>query len=510
MGQKYEVKKAASAQTSLFGLEILPITQPEELPYKLAYEAHRGTSFSPEVRAKSHQQDYAETLNQYAETFEKLIKSDVQKEIAITEFERFKQKYTSLYHTWLSAKSRCLSTMITGRSNFPVRKAEKANDAEHKRSLELSEFEDKAVNSIIKKIKGQLPQEIRDDEAWQSIKKKVYGSIATVIGIHKGELPYSKPLITGALKRFITSMYKNRQYIHVNKALDEISEAEKKYNLVIFAKNNPIWDLRKEPEIIEVEKKENKSIFKNNDVEVLNNYEIDRLQLLFDGKPSQEIINYLKSKAFKWSPSNMAWQRQLTNNAIYDVKAFLDKFYKDDLTNRLRINKAKAAAKIKLLQLVSLSGYIQTDILSVNNLFTNTVDNKKVKKQYQSYIGKIVTNREKNIQIKFKSIGLNKSIFGRKNKEGFVVPIDKEIATAIYFLPHLLEYSKFESFGKANKPQHEKIKGKRFWNFRGKLNIDGMLYNFIIPVLETDNSKFQYSIEYAEIKKSIAGFRAKP
>jgi hypothetical protein len=30
-----------------------------------------------------------------------------------------------------------------------------------------------------------------------------------------------------------------------------------------------------------------------------------------------ETIALLKSHAFKWSPSNMVWQRQLTNNAIY-------------------------------------------------------------------------------------------------------------------------------------------------------------------------------------------------
>jgi len=349
-------------------LKILPETKPEELDYQLAYNAHRGTSFSPEVRAKSHQQDFAETLNKHAETFEKLIKADTQKEIAISEFERFKQKYKALYISWLSAKSRCLSTMITGGSNFPVRQAEKANISEHKRSLELSEFEDKAISAIIKKIKGLLPQEIRDDETWQSIKKEIYSSISTVIGIHKGELHYSKPLITGALKRFITSMYKNRQYIHVNKALDEISENEKKYNLVIFAKNNPIWDFRKEPEKIEeILKKENKSIFKNKDLEVLNNYEIQRVQLLFNGKPSQEIINYLKSKAFKWSPSNMAWQRQLTNNAIYEVKYFLEKFHKNDLEERLRLNKVgsettqdiliaeiESESKLKLLLLLDI------------------------------------------------------------------------------------------------------------------------------------------------------------
>jgi hypothetical protein len=48
-----------------------------------------------------------------------------------------------------------------------------------------------------------------------------------------------------------------------------------------------------------------------------------RLQLFFDGKPAQEIIKLLKSNAFKWAPSNMAWQRQLTNNAVYSFNQYV-------------------------------------------------------------------------------------------------------------------------------------------------------------------------------------------
>ena len=47
------------------------------------------------------------------------------------------------------------------------------------------------------------------------------------------------------------------------------------------------------------------------------NYAIDRLQVFFDSRPDSEMIAKLKSNGFKWSPSNTAWQRQLTDNAIY-------------------------------------------------------------------------------------------------------------------------------------------------------------------------------------------------
>lgn len=51
--------------------------------------------------------------------------------------------------------------------------------------------------------------------------------------------------------------------------------------------------------------------------EAVINTEKNRLQLLFDEKPSEEQRNILKSNGFKWAPSDKAWQRQLNQNAFY-------------------------------------------------------------------------------------------------------------------------------------------------------------------------------------------------
>ena len=48
---------------------------------------------------------------------------------------------------------------------------------------------------------------------------------------------------------------------------------------------------------------------------VVENTDLMRLQLIFDGKPNDEVRSILKKHAFRWSPSNKSWQRQLTDNA---------------------------------------------------------------------------------------------------------------------------------------------------------------------------------------------------
>jgi len=51
---------------------------------------------------------------------------------------------------------------------------------------------------------------------------------------------------------------------------------------------------------------------------VINN-DINRLQLTFKERPSKEQCAVLKRNGFHWSPSENAWQRQLTDNAIYSA-----------------------------------------------------------------------------------------------------------------------------------------------------------------------------------------------
>lgn len=51
-------------------------------------------------------------------------------------------------------------------------------------------------------------------------------------------------------------------------------------------------------------------------VRLVQNTTLNRIQLLFDGKPDPETIGTLKGEAFRWSPREGAWQRQNTNNGV--------------------------------------------------------------------------------------------------------------------------------------------------------------------------------------------------
>lgn len=58
------------------------------------------------------------------------------------------------------------------------------------------------------------------------------------------------------------------------------------------------------------------------------NKDVNRLQLKFDGKPPQEQREILKKHGFRWSPTQEAWQRQLTPNAEYSIDYVIRDFNK--------------------------------------------------------------------------------------------------------------------------------------------------------------------------------------
>lgn len=56
------------------------------------------------------------------------------------------------------------------------------------------------------------------------------------------------------------------------------------------------------------------------EVTIVVNHDIERVQIVFDGKPAPEVIAELKGAAWNWSPRNSAWQRKITNNSLYSAK----------------------------------------------------------------------------------------------------------------------------------------------------------------------------------------------
>lgn len=57
----------------------------------------------------------------------------------------------------------------------------------------------------------------------------------------------------------------------------------------------------------------------------IHNKDENRLQILFDNKPDEETRDLLKSRGFKWSRTQGAWQRLYNKNGIYAVRYVINR-----------------------------------------------------------------------------------------------------------------------------------------------------------------------------------------
>ncbi|MDR1459887.1 MAG: hypothetical protein LBI60_06705 [Bacteroidales bacterium] len=282
---------------------------------ELARRAFYWTSFDPDKRGERTILEHENQLN-----------NDLAG-MPDEEKERYTGNYKKYFSTWLSAHSNCASSAITGGSGFDVRKAEKANNRERACYEEFTRWREKALKSIAKRIEANRPEAEKQNEDWQRLERSILRSASTIHGINAGiERGCNKALFVSSIYNKIETYAKNGDVEMVQKAIDCIRHFNEAMSVVIterhkFFKLPEVAEAKREALADKAEKESEELALKG--CKVVYNYREDRIQLMFDEKPSADIISQLKKSAFKWSPRFGAWQRQMTGNAIVALKQFI-------------------------------------------------------------------------------------------------------------------------------------------------------------------------------------------
>lgn len=213
-----------------------------------------------------------------------------------------------------SIESRVPSVMISGASNFPVAKKAKQNEARDRNYEER-----KKVEGLLDKIRRTGTGGISSDDpdAVLKLERKLADHIQLQETMKTVNAYYRKnktlkdcPCISPETASKITSGMKNSWRTE-----------PKPFESYELSNNNA--EIRRLKERIENLKKQKETTFEGWDFEggeVVLNKDINRLQIIFEDKPDEEIREELKSNGFRWAPSQQAWQRQFTNNALYAIK----------------------------------------------------------------------------------------------------------------------------------------------------------------------------------------------
>ena len=203
--------------------------------------------------------------------------------------------------------------MISGSANFPVKKKEKQNAASDRNHQEFQEIQ-KMLNRIRSIGNGKGIIKSGDADAVERLEKKLNG-----------------------LKELQEKMKATNAYYRKNKTLDNCPVLTQEQIDSLKEKMQKDWHYEDKPfvtyqlsnnnaEIHRIEgrlkklraaKTEGNTESENKYFRTVENTEIMRLQLFFEGKPEPEVRDVLKKNGFRWSPKNSCWQIQLTDNARY-------------------------------------------------------------------------------------------------------------------------------------------------------------------------------------------------
>lgn len=237
-----------------------------------------------------------------------------------------------LYNTFLQKRADFTPWFISGRANYNVAR-------ENKKLERLENFKREILPSEIEKFIYKTNKTLKKLTSIESELKK-YRETGDGYPIVMGS-PYAKEKIKAKLeyhKELHDLMKRCNAYFRKHKSLDGFDfESVPQYmrgyiyeNLEggfqsFYLTNNNAEIKRLEARLKKIEANENKETQEKTKSwgKIVYNTEIERIQLIFDEKPSREIIDLLKSKGFRWSPKNKAWQRMLNSNAEWALKELL-------------------------------------------------------------------------------------------------------------------------------------------------------------------------------------------
>lgn len=298
-----------------------PGVSEDDIPYDLAREAYYFSSMDPDRRARYERSEYVDIMNSDYSDLKRVAEKHGTSDLLDEEFERYRIGYAEKEKAYLSANSRTMSSMVTGSANFPVERNRKKMETADRRMQEVREFRQKALNAIKRKLSpGEGVIRSGESDTAERLSEKL------------GKLEKLQETMRAANK-VVRSKGSDADKI---RRLQEVglSEDQAKQALIPdymgrqgfpdFALRNNNAQIKRLKERVDQEEKRSVEVeiaapeervkkFDGGEVEL--DYDDNRIRIRHDEKPPAEVRSQLKSRGFRWSPKNGAWQRQLTDNA---------------------------------------------------------------------------------------------------------------------------------------------------------------------------------------------------
>jgi len=290
-----------------------------DIPLELAIRAHSGTSHSPERRGAAEVKDYAQTLTADLAEFTALAEKHGTRDAFAELFPRYRDAFKRSMLAHLSAKSRCISTLITGGSNFPVRRAEKANASEHRRLEELLTCRKLWRKRILKAIVPNTGGPIMsgDADAVERLKEEIQQAETKQARMKEANAAIRKHKKAGAAAQVAALVALGFAETQATELLKP--DACGRIGFADFQLTNNNANIRRmQARLVTVEKAHATPATEREGTNArIEDCPADnRVRLFYPGKPDADTRATLKSSGFRWAPSLGCWQAYRNNRTI--------------------------------------------------------------------------------------------------------------------------------------------------------------------------------------------------
>lgn len=215
----------------------------------------------------------------------------------------------------------CPSVLISGAANFPVRKKERQVAAWDK-NQEYYKYCDKILSQLKRLMTCSEVIKCDDENAIEALKEKIEAKEESQERMKEVNKYWRKNgTMTGC--GFLT----DEQIEKINRSMAEDTWRLSGVPFGSYHLQNNLANIKRlkgRLEELQNTKEKGSSEADYGEFKVIENTDIMRIQIMFDGKPEEAVRNVLKANGFRWAPSQEAWQRQLTTNGKYALKRVLE------------------------------------------------------------------------------------------------------------------------------------------------------------------------------------------
>jgi hypothetical protein len=291
---------------------------------------HALTHF-PDRRANAELADLAERLNLFADYIVELWDKACEP-IPEPEIETFARRHVDLTRRYWAAEGRCMNWFITGPARFPVARNEKRMRISDARRADLKAHEATARKAVKRKAfphGADEPIRSGDPAAMQRI----------VTRIEQVALSIDRMKAANAIIRRMEKEHATEEdMIAAVAANTGLSTETAARGITLapwqsrrgFTTTNSRAELRRLQQRLAALARMKERGTRSQEVktsagavEIRENADMARIQLIFPDKPDEPTRRVLKANGFRWSPSQGAWQRHLNEAGRYAAQRVL-------------------------------------------------------------------------------------------------------------------------------------------------------------------------------------------